>query len=108
MWKCQRSRLKREMVLEPPRRDNPLLAFQGRVVRVRGLLGLDLIFRHDGGGAAGLAFFVDPAIDDLYALEIFLNDLFSREFDVLFRLSSSPLANSVDHVLFHQDPNLLG
>ena len=75
---------------------------------VRCWLGRDLILRHDGDGAARLAFFVDLAIHDRYALEILLNDFFPGEFDVLFRLSASPFSNSVDHVLFYQDPNLLG
>ena len=55
-----------------------------------------------------LLFFVDLAIHDLHALEIFLDDFFPGEFDVLFRLSACPLANSVDHVLFHQNTNLFG
>ena len=71
-------------------------------------LGCDLILRHDGDGAARLAFFVDLAIHDLHALEIFLNDFFPGEFDVLFRLAAGPFANSVDHMFFHQDTNLLG
>ena len=75
---------------------------------VRCLLGLDLILRHDGGGAASLAFFVDPAIHDLHVLEIFLDNFFSGEFDVLFRLAAGPFANSVDHMFLYQDTDLLG
>ena len=74
----------------------------------RRLLGFDLILRHDGGGAASLAFFVDLAIDDLHTLEIFLDDFFPGEFDVLFRLSASPLAETVDHVFFYQNADLFG
>ena len=70
--------------------------------------GLDLAFGHDSGRATSFAVFVDLAIDDLHALEILLDYFFTREFDVLFRLSASPLASPVDHVFFHQDPNLLG
>ncbi len=70
--------------------------------------GLDLALGHDGGRATSFAAFVYLAIDDLHALEIFLDDFLPGEFNVLFRLSASPLANSVDHVLFDQYPNLLG
>ena len=65
-----------------------------------------MAFGHDGGRAAGFVFFVYLAIHDLHALEIFLDDFFPGEFDVLFRLSAYPLANSVYHVFFHQNPNL--
>ena len=44
----------------------------------------------------------------IYALQIFLDDFFTREFDVLLRLSACPLANSVDHMFFHQNTNLFG
>jgi hypothetical protein len=71
-------------------------------------IGLDLAFGHNGGGATGFVFFVDLAIDDLHALEIFLDDFFTREFDALFRFSACPLANSVDQVFFHQNANLFG
>jgi len=67
-----------------------------------------LALGHDGGGATSFAAFVDLAIYDLHALEIFLDDFFPGEFDILFRLSAGPFANSVDHVFFHQNPNLLG
>ena len=77
-----------------------------RLIRCR--FRLDLILRHDGGGAARLAFFVDPAIHDLHPLEIFLDNFFPGEFDVLFRLATGPFANSVDHAFFHQDTDLLG
>ena len=70
--------------------------------------GLDLAFGHDGGRATGFAVFVYLAIHDFHALKIFLDDFFPGEFDVLFRLSACPLANPVDHVLFHQNPNLFG
>ena len=46
--------------------------------------------------------------DDLHALKIFLDDFFPGEFDVLFCLSACPLANSVDHMFFHQNTNLFG
>ena len=71
-------------------------------------IGLDLAFGHDRGRATSFAAFVYPAIDDLHALQIFLDDFFTREFDVLLRLSPCPLANSVDHVFFHQNTNLFG
>lgn len=74
---------------------------------VRCWFGRDLILRHDGDGAARLVFFVDLAIHDRYALEIFLNDFFPGEFDILFRLAASPFSNSIDHVLLYQDTNLL-
>jgi hypothetical protein len=70
--------------------------------------GLDLALRHDGSGAARLTLIVDSTVHDLHVLEIFLDDFFPGEFDVLFRLSAGPLADSVDHVLFHEDPNLFG
>jgi hypothetical protein len=47
-------------------------------------LGLDLVLGHDRGDTAGFAVFVDPAIHDLHALEIFLDDFFPGEFDILF------------------------
>jgi hypothetical protein len=71
-------------------------------------LRLDLALGHDGRGATSFATFVDPAINNLHALEIFLDDFFPGEFDILFCLSAGPFANSVDHVFFHQNPNLLG
>ena len=71
-------------------------------------IGLDLAFGHDGGRTTSFVVFVYLAIDDLYALQIFLDDFFPGEFDVLFRLSACPLANSVDHVFFHQNTNLFG
>jgi hypothetical protein len=71
-------------------------------------LGLDLALGHDGGRATSFAAFVYLVIDDLHALKIFLHNFFPSEFDVLFRLSACPLANSVDHVLFHENTDLFG
>ena len=71
-------------------------------------IGLDLALGHDGGRATGFVFFVYLAIHDLHALKIFLDDFFPGEFDVLFRLSASSLAHSVDHVFFDQNTDLFG
>jgi hypothetical protein len=68
--------------------------------------GLDLAFGHDGGGATRFAVFVDLAIHNFHALEIFLDNFFPGELDVLFRLSASSLANPVDHVFLDHHTDL--
>ena len=68
--------------------------------------GLDLALGHDGGGATGFAVFVDLAVHDFDALEIFLDDFFPGEFDVLFGFPAGPVAHPVNHVLLDHHTNL--
>ena len=78
----------------------------GGVEAIRGWLRLNLTLGHDGGCAAGFALFVDLAVHDLDALEIFLNDFFPGEFDVLFGFPAGPVAHPVDHVLLDHHADL--
>ncbi len=66
------------------------------------------ILRHDGGGGARFVGFVDPAIHDFHALQIFLDDFFARDLDILLGVMAGPFADAVDHMLFDQDPDLFG
>ncbi len=69
-------------------------------------LRLDLVLGHDGSRATSFAVFVYLMIHDFHALEIFLDDFFPGEFDVLFRLSTSLLPDSVDHVFLDHHTDL--
>src|ERR1044071_47479 len=82
--------------------------YRGGVEVVGCRVGLDLVLRHDGGRATSLAALVNLAIDDLPTLQVLLNDFCPCDFDILLSGTSGPLANSVDHVLFHQNTNLFG
>src|SRR5687767_15020851 len=73
---------------------------------VTGLELLDPAFRHHGGSRAGVRAFVNPTIDDSYALQILLHDLFARQFDILIGVSTGPFAYAVDHVFFHKNAYL--
>ena len=75
---------------------------------IRRRVALNLALRHYGGGGTGSLFFVDSAIDNLHPLQILLNDLFPRHFNVLIRIPAPALTNAVNHMLLHQDANLFG
>ena len=69
-------------------------------------LGLNLILGHDGGRATSFAAFIYLTIHDFHTLEILLDDFFPGEFDVLFCLSTGPLADSVNHVFLDHHTDL--
>ncbi len=70
--------------------------------------GLDLALGHDGGCATSFVVFVYLPVHDFYALEIFLDDFFPGEFDVLFCLLAGPVPHSVDHVFLDHHTDLFG
>ncbi len=65
-------------------------------------------FRHDRRGRADILVQVHVMIDDFYTLQIFLDDLFTGELNVLVHLLPGALADAVDHVLFDENADLFG
>ena len=75
---------------------------------IGGGLYRNVTLRHHGSGGTNLILFVNPAVNDLHILQIFLNDLFAGQFDVLFALPSRPFADPINHMFFDQHANLFG
>jgi hypothetical protein len=65
-----------------------------------------LAFRHHGSGRTGVVGLVDPVIDDLHALQVFLNDFFARHFDILLEIATGSVPDSIDHMFLHEYANL--
>ena len=75
---------------------------------VIGKLRQYLTFRHHGGGGTNFILFINSAVDDLHILQIFLHDLFARQFDVLLGLMPCSFADPINHMFLDQHTDLLG
>ena len=69
---------------------------------------MQLGFGHDGHGRTGLGLIVDAAINDGHALQIFLDDFFTHDLDVLFGLAAGALPQAVGGMFLHLDSDLFG
>lgn len=66
------------------------------------------VFRHDRGSRADVLLLVDVMIDDLHALQVFLNNFFPGQLDVLIGHVGGMFPNPINHVFFDEDANLFG
>ena len=70
--------------------------------------GAELALIPPVAGGAGLFLVVDLVIDDFHALQILLNDLFTRKFDILVGVFAGAFSNTVDHMFLYENTNLFG
>ena len=61
---------------------------------------------HHGCGRTGFCLFVGAAVDDVDALQIFLDDFLAHHFNVLFGFSPGSFAKPVRGMFLHQYPYL--